>query len=220
MEVRHGSKTKILDAALHVIRAKGYSATRIEDICEAAALTKGSFFHHFDSKEALALAAADYWIEGTGALFASAPYHELGDPVDRLLAYVDFRKTLLMGELPDFTCLVGTMVQEVYETHPAIRDACNRSISEHAATLVPDIEEAMRQRDMHPDWTAESLALYTQTTFQGAFILAKAKHHREAAAASIDHLRRYLELLFDKRSGTALKPTKRGQRPLSSRRTQ
>src|ERR1700728_3193739 len=202
--VRHESKTKLLDAAIRVIRAKGYSATRIEDICEAADLTKGSFFHHFDSKEALAVAAADYWIEGTGAFFASAPYHALADPLDRLLAYVDFRKALLMGELPDFTCLAGTMVQEVYDTHPAIRDACNRSISEHAATLVPDIEEAMRQRDMLPDWTAESLALYTQVTLQGAFILAKAKRNREVAVAPVDHLRRYLELLFSKQSGPAL----------------
>ena len=182
---------------MHVIRAKGYSATRIEDICEAAGLTKGSFFHHFDSKEALALAAADYWIEVTGALFASAPYHAPTGPLDRLLAYVDFRKSLLLGELPDFTCLIGTMVQEVYYTHPALREACNRSISEHAATLVPDIEEAMRQRGIEADWTAESLALYTQATIQGAFILAKAKHGREIAAECIDHLRRYLELLFN-----------------------
>jgi TetR/AcrR family transcriptional regulator, transcriptional repressor for nem operon len=203
-EIRHESKSRILDAALHVIRTKGYSAARIEDICETAGLTKGSFFHHFDSKEELALAAADYWTEGTGAFFASAPYHALADPLDRLLAYVDFRKSLLMGDLSDFTCLAGTMVQEVYDTHPAIRDACNRSISEHAATLIPYIEEVMRRRDMLPDWTAESLALYTQATLQGAFILAKAKHNREVAAAIIDHLRRYLELLFSKRSATAL----------------
>src|SRR6202451_59122 len=98
-EARHESKTRLLNAALHVIRAKGYSATRVEDICEAAGLTKGSFFHHFDSKEALALAAADYWIEGTGALFASAPYHAPADPLDRLLAYVDLRKSILLGGL-------------------------------------------------------------------------------------------------------------------------
>jgi TetR/AcrR family transcriptional repressor of nem operon len=196
-ESRHESKTKLLDAALRVIRSKGYSATRVEDICEAAGLTKGSFFHHFDSKEALALAAADYWIESTSALFASAPYHAPADPLYRLLAYVDFRKALLMGELPDFTCLVGTMVQEVYDTHPALREACNRSITGHAATLVPDIEEAMRQRGMHPKWTAESLALYTQASIQGAFILAKATHGAAVAAQCIDHLRLYVELLFD-----------------------
>jgi TetR/AcrR family transcriptional repressor of nem operon len=180
-----------------MIRAKGYSATRVEDICEAAALTKGSFFHHFDSKEALALAAADYWIEQTGAMFAAAPYHTSSDPVERLLAYVDFRKALLTGELPEFTCLVGTMVQEVYDTHPALREACNRSIGGHAATLVPDIEEAMRLRGIKADWTAESLALYTQATLQGAFILAKAQHGAAVAGGCIDHLRRYIELLFN-----------------------
>ena len=196
-ETRHESKTKLLNAALHVIRAKGYSAARIEDICEAAGLTKGSFFHHFDSKEALALAAADYWNEITGGLFASAPYRGHADPLDRLLAYVDFRKYILLGDLPDFTCLVGTMVQEVYDTHPNLREACNRSISGHAETLIPDIEEAMAQRGMHPNWTAESLALYTQATIQGAFILAKARHSPEIAAQCIDHLHRYLELLFN-----------------------
>ena len=196
-EVRHESKTKLLQAALHVIRAKGYSATRIEDVCEAAGLSKGSFFHHFDTKQALALAAADYWIEGTGALFASAPFHAPADPVDRLLAYIDFRKALLEGELCEFTCLIGTMVQETYDTHPAIREACNRSISGHAATLVPDIEEAIRQRGIEADWTAESLALYTQATIQGAFILAKARQGAAIAAESIDHLRRYIELLFN-----------------------
>jgi len=195
-ESRHESKTRILNAALQVIRSKGYSATRIEDVCEVAGLTKGSFFHHFDSKEELAIAAADYWSEITGALFESAPYHAPADPVERILAYVDFRKALLQGELPEFTCLVGTMTQEVYDTHPAIREACERSLSGHAATLVPDIQAAIEQNGIKGDWTAESLALFTQVTIQGAFIVAKAKHGVGAAADAIDHLHRYIEMLF------------------------
>ena len=197
LESRHESKTRFLNAAVHVIRAKGYSATRIEDICEAAGLTKGSFFYHFETKEALALDAANYWIDGSDTLFASAPYRDHADPLDRLLAYVDFRKALLTGDLPDFTCLAGTMVQEVYDTHPALREACNRSITGHAGILVPDIEQAMRQRGMHPEWTAESLALYMQATIQGAFVLAKAEHGTAIASRCIDHLRRYIELLFN-----------------------
>lgn len=197
MVVKHESKTRFLDAALHVIRAKGYSATRIEDICEEAGLTKGSFFHHFSSKEEMAIAAADYWSEITSALFATATYHAPADPLERLLAYVDFRKAILQGRLPEFTCLVGTMTQEVYDTHPAIREACERSISGHAGTLVPDIEAAMREHGIRGDWTAESLALFTQAAIQGAFILAKAKHGVEVAGECIDHLRRYLELLFN-----------------------
>jgi TetR/AcrR family transcriptional regulator, transcriptional repressor for nem operon len=52
-ETQHESKTKFLDAALHVVRAKGYTATRIDDVCEAAGLTKGSFFHHLSAKKTL-----------------------------------------------------------------------------------------------------------------------------------------------------------------------
>lgn len=197
-ETRHESKTRILNAALRVFREKGYSATRIEDVCETAGLTKGSFFHHFSTKEELAIAAADYWNEVTSALFASAPYHQPADPLDRVLAYVDFRKALLQGELPEITCLLGTMTQEVYGTHPAIRQACEASISSHAETLKPDIEAAIQKYGVQGDWTAESLALFTQVALQGAFILAKAKNDVAPALEAVDHLHRYIQLLFKK----------------------
>lgn len=195
-ESRHESKTKLLEAALYVIRAKGYSGTSIEDVCGAAGLTKGSFFHHFKSKEELALEAASYFSSMADTIFAAAPYRNLPDPLDRLLGYVDFRKAILKGELPQFTCLLGTMVQEVYETHPLIREACDRYIRAHAATLETDIAEAITKYGPREEWTAESLALYTQAVIQGAFILAKAHRSAETAAANLDHLRRYLLLLF------------------------
>ena len=195
-EAHHESKRKLLDAALHVIRSKGYTATRVEDLCDAAGLTKGSFFHHFKSKEELALAAAEYWSLRTGQLFRGAAYHDLTDPLERLLAYVDLRKAMLQGELPEFTCLVGTMVQEVYGTHPQLRDACGDSIWGHAATLEPDIAEAIEKYGVRGEWTARSLALHTQAVIQGSFILAKAHGGAEVAGESIDHLRRYLEGLF------------------------
>ncbi len=198
-EVHHESKAALLDAALAVFRAKGYTATRVEDICEAAELTKGSFFHHFKSKEELAIAAAEHWIHVTSPTFLSAKYRTLPDPLDRLLAYIDFRKTLLTGTLAEFTCFAGTMIQEVYETHPSVRDACEKSISGHAETLEADIEEAMRLYRVNGSISAASLALYTQAVLQGAFILAKAKQGPAAAADCIDHLRRYLELLFASR---------------------
>jgi TetR/AcrR family transcriptional repressor of nem operon len=196
LEARHESKTRLLQAAMNVIRTKGYAATRIEDICEAAGVTKGSFFHHFSTKEELAVAAADYWSEVTSAFFAEQAYHNASDPLDRLLAYIELRKAMIRGELAEFTCLAGTMAQEVYATHPAIRDACGDSISGHAATLVPDIQAAIDKYGVQGDWTAESLALMTQVAIQGAFVLAKAKQNISIAADSLDHLHRYIELLF------------------------
>jgi TetR/AcrR family transcriptional repressor of nem operon len=196
-----------LDAALSVIRTKGYSATSVDELCAAAGVTKGAFFHYFKSKDELGVAAADHWSETTGAMFAEAPYHDRAAPLDRVLGYLDFRKALLQGGVPEFTCLVGTMVQETYETTPAIRDACARSITGHAATLEADIEAALHERNMTPDWTAKSLALHTQAVLQGAFILAKATGGAAIAADSIDHLRRYIELLFGVESEQAHQQT-------------
>jgi TetR/AcrR family transcriptional regulator, transcriptional repressor for nem operon len=190
------ARTGLLNAALNVVRQKGYSATTVDDLCAAAGVTKGAFFHHFKSKEDLGAAAAHHWSKVTSEVFSTAPYHHHADPLDRVLGYLDFRKQLLKGGVAEFTCLVGTMVQETFASHPAIRDACRASIFGHAATLDADIAEAMRQRRIRAEWTAESLALHTQAVLQGAFILAKAKNGAEIAAASIDHLRRYIELLF------------------------
>jgi TetR/AcrR family transcriptional repressor of nem operon len=190
------ARSRLLDAALAAIRAKGYAGTTVDELCARAGVTKGAFFHHFKSKDALGVAAADHWSETTGRLFADAAYHDHADPLDRILGYLAFRKARLEGGVPEFTCLVGTLVQETYETAPAIRDACDRSISDHAETLEADIEAAMRERGMSPARTARSLALHMQAVLQGAFILAKAKGGAEIAAESIDHLIRYLELLF------------------------
>jgi len=190
------ARRKLLDAALAVIREKGYVATTVDELCARAGVAKGSFFHHFKDKEALAVAAADYWSEMTGAFFAAAPYHGHDDPLDRVLGYIEFRRSILTGEVPEFTCLVGTMVQEIYGTHPAIRDACDASITGHAETIEADIAEAMKLHRIRPQWTAKSLALHTQAVLQGAFILAKAKGGAEIAISSVDHLRRYIEFLF------------------------
>lgn len=193
---RGDARVRLLQAARSVIRAKGFAATTVDDLCAAAGVTKGAFFHHFPSKEALGVAAAAFWAETTTAFFEAAPYHQPADPLDRVLAYVDFRKSIIEGDLAEFTCLVGTMVQEAYGSHPAIRDACAASIFGHATTLEPDIAAAMRARGIAADWTPASLARHTQAVLQGAFILAKATGDRAVALESVDHLKRYIALLF------------------------
>jgi len=185
---KSSAKTKILDAALMVIRAKGYAASDV---------TKGAFFQHFKSKDDLAVAAAEHCSKVTGEHFEGAPYHGHADPLERVLGYLDFRKQLCTGDVAAFTCLVGTMMRETFASSPAIRAACEASISGHAAKIETDIAEAMRERGLRTEWTAKSLALHTQAVLQGAFILAKAKDDAKIAAASIDHLRRYIEYLFN-----------------------
>src|SRR5215471_18575370 len=190
------ARNRLLDAAMKVIRAQGYSATTVDDICREAGLTKGAFFHHFKSKEDLAVAAAAHFSEMAEHLFGTAPYRELADPLDRFLAYVDFRSAILAGPIPEFTCLLGTMVQEAYDSHPVIREACGAHIGAHTADVAKDIAAAKALYAPEATWSAESLALYTQAVLQGAFVLAKAKNASEVGRECLAHLRLYLEHLF------------------------
>jgi TetR/AcrR family transcriptional repressor of nem operon len=202
--IKPDARTKLLDAAIALVRAQGYAATTVDALCRKAGVTKGAFFHHFESKDALAVSAAHHWSETTSGLFASAPYHDHADPLDRVLAYVDFRRAMLQGAPAEFTCYAGTTVQESFATNDDIRGACKESIFGHAETLVADIAEAMRQHKIKGNWTAQSLALHTQAVLQGAFVLAKASGNAAIAVESADHLRRYIELLFNrKHAGSA-----------------
>ena len=192
----HSSKTKLLDAALTVIRTKGYSATTVDDICQAAGVTKGSFFHHFKSKDELGIEAAQHFSDMADGLFAKAPYHAVSDPAERVLGYIDFRADMLKYQIPQYTCLLGTMVQEAYETSPRIRQACETVISNHAAVIAKDLAAAKKLHVPDATWDPLELALFTQVVMQGGFVMAKAKHGPEMAEAAILHLRRYIEFLF------------------------
>ena len=207
-ETADNSRTRLLTATIDLVRANGYAATRVDDVCAAAGVTKGSFFHHFASKEDLAIAAAGQWNDRASHLFAQAPYNLEPHALDRLLGYVSFRKELLTGDIREWSCYAGTTIQETHETYPAIRDACATAIRDHLAMLSRLIEDVLSERPA-PRIRAESLALHMQAVLQGAFVMAKAKQDVEAARDSVDHLYRYVELLF----GRSTTKSKRKKNP-------
>jgi TetR/AcrR family transcriptional repressor of nem operon len=207
LQITPDAKTKLLAAALRVIRTKGYAATTVDDLCATAGVSKGSFFHHFKSKDGLALAAVEHFSTMARSLFSAAPYHQPDDPLERLLGYVDFRISILSGELSDYTCLLGTLVQETYDTHPDIRHACDRALSVHVDELARDVALARERYCPDAEWTAESVGTFMQSVLQGAFIFAKSTQSATVVRDCLAHLRCYLEMLFNKPANRERKET-------------
>jgi TetR/AcrR family transcriptional regulator, transcriptional repressor for nem operon len=193
------ARTRLIDAAHGIVRRQGYAATSVDDLCRAAGVTKGAFFHHFATKDALAVASAEAWTDHARTrIFTDAPWMLIDDPLARVLAHIDFRLAIIDGPVEAFTCFVGTMVQEAYATSPAIRTACDASITAYAERLAEDVQAAIDAYPVDDATTALGLAYHIQAVLQGAFILAKAKDDPAIARDSVGHLKRYVSMVFSR----------------------
>lgn len=191
------AREKLIAAAIATVRYKGFSATSVDEICQAAGVTKGAFFHHFASKEALAVEAAGAWTDiAEQRIFTLPDWTRIPDPLERLLGHIDFRLSMLDGPAEDYTCFVGTMVQESYNSSDPIRAACDASIRAYALRLAEDIQQAIDTYGIASGVSAVSLAYHIQAVLQGAFILAKANGNPVIARDSVMHLKRYVTMLF------------------------
>ncbi|QKG72597.1 TetR/AcrR family transcriptional regulator [Erythrobacter mangrovi] len=194
------ARDRLLEAGVKLIRRQGYAATSVGELCAEAGVTKGAFFHHFESKEALGAELARYWSNSTSGFFTDAPFRQIADPLERILGYLDLRIALIGGPTESFSCVAGTMIQESFRSSEPIRAACRDSILGNADLFVEDFTEAVASYGVDAD--PKGLSLHMQVVIQGAFILAKTQDSDERAVAmareSLLHLKRYLTLLFGK----------------------
>jgi TetR/AcrR family transcriptional repressor of nem operon len=189
------TKQKLLDSAQELMLTKGFTATSVDEVCEAAGLTKGSFFHYFDDKERLGTLVAERFYASWQQMSQSAPFRRKRDSLDRVFGHVDF--FIEISRAPTWKgCLLGTLVQELHQTHPQIRSVCAACLDYLADSLKKDLEEAKAKYAPRARWNARVLAEHMIAVAQGAIILAKAKQDPKVFEQSLRHLKDYLRRLF------------------------
>jgi len=191
------TRKKLLEMAQHLMLAKGYTATSVEEICAAATLTKGSFFHYFASKEDLGKAVLDRYVNTMFLAAQNAPFLKKNDPLQRLYGYIDFMVEVSKDPVRSSGCLLGNFAQVLTDTHPEIRTQCAGHFKLWADMLKQQLDAAKAVYKVKGLDTA-TLADHFIALFEGSLMLAKTRQAPDVVANNLLHFKNYLKIVFKK----------------------
>lgn len=185
------AREKLIFAGVDLFRRHGYVATPVDAICAAAGVSKGAFFHHFASKEALAETCMDQWDDLMAGWDAGHVAAADGADAVTILATYMRRSTAFLADPKTFaSCLPGTTVQEISESHPALRDRANQCFTKAHDRFQTLLAAAASEKQTIVD--TEALAQLWIGTIQGALILFKASRDVSVIDSNMSHVSQYI----------------------------
>ena len=199
---RSGEQTRerILEATQQLTLRRGFGATSIDRVIEAAGITKGAFFYHFASKNDLALALVERFAQREESLitdFVQKSERLARDPLQQLLIFVGLFEELFRDTEDSHPgCLFATFCYESELNDQHTNALVRESLLATRAMMVDKLQQIIEVHPPKTDIDVEAVAdLYT-SIFEGAFVLARTFEDPEIVARQLAEYRRYLELLF------------------------
>jgi len=191
-------KTKILDSAQCLMLEKGFIASTVDDICEKAGVTKGSFFYYFKDKEDLGKNVAHHFACGQQQMIDEKCGSENEpDPLKRIYNLLDLVHDASKNP-ENKGCLIGIFSQELSETHPNIREVCEGIFNKFIDKIKKDFVLAKEKYAPKASFKPEELAEYFLATIQGSLILMRAKQDNKVLQRSVKQYKEYVKTLFGK----------------------
>ena len=195
---RPATRQKLLDASVKLMQCKGFNATTVEEICRTAGVTKGGFFHYFQSKQDIALAAVEHFRHARQQAFEQAPFRKLADPLERVYGRLNFIKNdLLESAQVTGGCLVGMLAQELASTNPELRQTCLNALLSMELDFEQDLCAAKECHASKADLDPKLLASLFMAIYQGSLLLAKTAESHAIVEENFDQFARLLAGLFN-----------------------
>jgi TetR/AcrR family transcriptional repressor of nem operon len=192
------TKRRILEVAQDLVLDRGFSATTVDAVIDAAGISKGAFFHHFASKNALGQSMLERYAQADAEIletFMARAEEASGDPAEQLVAFARAFEEASDEMFSQPGCL---FVSFVYERMPDSREA-HQVIRGNIELWRKRLGDKMRQAFAGRSVTGidpDSLADLMFTVFEGAFILARATGDPADVRRQLGHYRRYLEMVL------------------------
>jgi TetR/AcrR family transcriptional regulator, transcriptional repressor for nem operon len=195
------TRQRILDEAERLVLERGFAATSVDAILDAADSTKGAFFHHFPSKAALGRALVERYAAGDIEMlgeFMAAAEAATDDPAEQVVAFLQLFEEAadsLAHEQPG--CLYVSFLHQRQLVDDDTVDVIVNAVLAWRDRLAHKLEAAAALHSLQHDVDLASLADLVFTTFEGGFILARTMGDSTLLRGQLAHVRHYVELLFD-----------------------
>lgn len=182
MKSTFDTKERILNTARELFHANSYADIGIKQICDAANVQKGSFYHFFPSKRDLALAVIDNMADDWAHGFVHEAFDQNLPPMERLDYLIDaayyWQKAAkdMEGRMPG--CLFGNLVLEVSTQDDILRAKLSAVFDKTKVKFESTLNEAVQQGALvalDTDLTAQAMLAY----LEGMILLAKSRNEPE-----------------------------------------
>ncbi len=192
MTPRTTQRAAFINAATGLFHRQGFQRTGVDQVISRAGGSKGSFYHHFKSKEDLGREVLD---AGAERLF-SAMEERLWDPalppVERLMRMIEL--VTLTQEATEFRrgCLFGNLTAELSGTNEGMREHLSGIFARWTCAIAKTLREAQARGDVPADRAPDALAHFILFSLEGAILFAKA----ERCSRPLDDCRHFLSVLL------------------------
>ncbi|MEO1289052.1 MAG: TetR family transcriptional regulator C-terminal domain-containing protein [Chloroflexota bacterium] len=190
--VKKDKKQEILQHGFEVMYAKGYHATSIQDIADAAHMPKGSFYHYFKTKELFTVDAISLY---TDMVYSEMEY-TLTDmsltPLKRILTLYQNRIDYYESKQYMFGCFAGNLTNEISDSNDVLRIAVNTFFDKNRTLLVACLEEAQNSDELDETHNTEDLAEFIVSSYEGVLLRMKSVRNPKP----LEVFQKYLENLL------------------------
>ena len=170
------TRENLIEVGLGLIHTAGYTATGINQVLEAAKVPKGSFYHHFTTKDEFVLEVIQRYAVGEQERWEWLLGDSTLSPLKKLRRYFkDLIATYGISGGPIAGCLLGNMSLEVGGQHTEIRNLLRQAFDAWEDAIAKTIREAMDKQELPKTTKANDLAALLVNNWEGAQVRAKAE---------------------------------------------
>jgi TetR/AcrR family transcriptional repressor of nem operon len=197
---RGSTRDRLIEAAIRLFWERGYTATGMAELLKAAQVNSGSFYHFFDSKEALLMAVLDWYKENIYPALLQPAFETTEDPIERIFALLERYRGLILQTDCAYGCPIGRLALEIGPEQRAVHQKIAENFSAWTAAVRKCLDDAADR--LPPGLDREKLATLVLSVMEGGVMQSRSHHNVEPFDQSVEQLRDYFKRLLEEANET------------------